>query len=521
MFITVAAARPATMEPYSSTVLWIVIVSFIVAFILAFGVGANDVANSFGTSVGSRVLTLRQACILASIFEVAGAVLLGYNVSETVRKGIIDVTLFQNDEKELMLGSLSALVGSALWNLIATALALPISGTHTVVGATIGYALVARGLDGVQWMELVKIIASWFVSPLLSGLISVLLFVPLRRLVLRAARPLRNGLLLLPLLFGVTVIINVFSIVLDGSPLLHFDQIPLWGSFVAAFGAGLLTAAVIQLWLVPRIRRQEGAVGDSDSAELGRGSLSTSAGQTNAAFTADRRESGVDYGATIAADQKDAKPVTDAKPSTDMKAVIDTDSVTGGSTTDSTTAADPAKPVELLEDVAGEARLFAPLQILTACFGSFAHGGNDVSNAVGPLVAVWLIYTEGSVEQESETPVYVLLYGGIGIVVGLWALGRRVMRTVGEDLTRLTPATGFTIELGAAATVLLASKIGLPVSTTHCKVGSVVTIGWARSGSGGVSWRLFGGIATAWLVTVPVSAGVSAAVMALLRAVAL
>ncbi|KAF0297198.1 Sodium-dependent phosphate transporter 1-A [Amphibalanus amphitrite] len=519
------------MEPYSSTVLWIVIVSFIVAFVLAFGVGANDVANSFGTSVGSRVLTLRQACILASIFEVAGSILLGYSVSETIRKGIVDTDLFANDEKELMLGSLSALVGSALWNLIATALAMPISGTHTVVGATIGYALVARGVDGVHWMELVKIIASWFISPILSGTISVVLFVLLRKVVIRAERPLRNGLLLLPILFAVTVFINVFSIVHDGSPLLRFDRIPLWGALVTAFGAGLLTAAAVQLWLVPRIRTKQSdttttttpAVGAATiaSVELGRGSVNSDDGKINPVFTIERAGRSVDYGTTTAAvaTATEVKSTEDAAPSDD-KHSTDTDSVTANSQV-SLASGEPTKPAEPLEDVAGEAQLFSPLQILTACFGSFAHGGNDVSNAVGPLVAVWLIYTEGSVAQESETPIYVLAYGGLGITVGLWALGRRVMRTIGEDLTRLTPATGFTIELGAASTVLLASKIGLPVSTTHCKVGSVVTVGWARSGGGGVSWRLFGGIATAWLVTVPVSAAASAAVMAFLTAVAL
>ncbi|KAF4526164.1 hypothetical protein B566_EDAN008200 [Ephemera danica] len=166
-------------------------------------------------------------------------------------------------------------------------------------------------------------------------------------------------------------------------------------------------------------------------------------------------------------------------------------------------------------------RLFSFLQILTATFGSFAHGGNDVSNAIGPLIALWLIYKEGTVQQTTETPLSILLYGGIGISLGLWIWGRRVIQTIGEDLTQITPSTGFTIEIGAAFTVLLASKIGLPISTTHCKVGSVVFVGWASSDRQGVDWKLFRNIIFAWVVTLPVAGSLSAAMMAILRAVAL
>ncbi|RLW09284.1 hypothetical protein DV515_00002601, partial [Chloebia gouldiae] len=198
--------------------LWMVIVGFIIAFILAFSVGANDVANSFGTAVGSGVVTLRQACILASVFETTGSVLLGAKVGETIRKGIIDVNLYNNTVPLLMAGEVSAMVGSAVWQLIASFLKLPISGTHCIVGATIGFSLVAIGTQGVQWMQLVKIVASWFISPLLSGLMSGILFVLIRFFILNKEDPVPNGLSALPVFYAATIAINVFSIMYTGAP---------------------------------------------------------------------------------------------------------------------------------------------------------------------------------------------------------------------------------------------------------------------------------------------------------------
>lgn len=160
--------------------------------------------------------------------------------------------------------------------------------------------------------------------------------------------------------------------------------------------------------------------------------------------------------------------------------------------------------------------LFQFLQILTACFGSFAHGGNDVSNAIGPLVALYLVYDTGDVSSKVATPIWLLLYGGVGICIGLWVWGRRVIQTMGKDLTPITPSSGFSIELASALTVVIASNIGLPISTTHCKVGSVVSVGWLRSKKA-VDWRLFRNIFMAWFVTVPISGVISAAIMAVFK----
>ncbi|CAG5131960.1 unnamed protein product, partial [Candidula unifasciata] len=236
--------------------LWIVIVSFIISFFLAFGIGANDVANSFGTSVGSKVLTLFKACILATIFEILGAVLIGYRVSDTIRKGIIDVNPYNNSETLLLMGNLSALTGSCIWLFLATFLSLPVSATHSIVGATIGFSLVAKGADGVNWAKLGLIVASWFISPVMAGSISVALFWFIRKLVLSKAKPLEPGLKLLPLFYGITILINAISVFLDGSELLQFNKIPLYGTFILSFGLALLTALGIRFLVVPWMRKR-------------------------------------------------------------------------------------------------------------------------------------------------------------------------------------------------------------------------------------------------------------------------
>lgn len=205
------------MEPYLAEVLWIVILGFILAFILSFSVGANDVANSIATSVGSGVLTFRQACYLASVFEVAGAILLGYKVSDTMRKGILEVEDYVGSEQQLMYGMLSALAGCAIWLLVATWFKFPVSTTHSIVGATVGFGLVNHGVKGLNSKMLITIVISWVASPVLSGIISVALFMVINQFILKANKPFKAGLTSLPFIYALTVFINVLSITFDGS----------------------------------------------------------------------------------------------------------------------------------------------------------------------------------------------------------------------------------------------------------------------------------------------------------------
>ncbi|XP_034068304.1 sodium-dependent phosphate transporter 1-A [Gymnodraco acuticeps] len=614
---TMAVASGTAMTGY----MWLLVLGFIIAFILAFSVGANDVANSFGTAVGSGVVTLRQACILATIFETVGSVLLGAKVSETIRKGIIDVNMYNGSEHVLMAGSISAMFGSAVWQLTASFLKLPISGTHCIVGATIGFSMVAKGHQGVKWMELLRIVASWFLSPMLSGIMSGVLFYLVRKYILNKADPVPNGLRALPIFYAITMGINVFSIMFTGAPMLGFDRVPWWGTLCIALGSAFATALFVWFFVCPRlkkkIRRETAAspcetplmeknsskpapaeqqstpqhpqpqappvesqrvafrLGGSEEADLDNNDMETkdldASNGVNGTFgpmmitdphsgrshtihkdsglykdllqklhvskvgdcigdsdtegrPIRRNNSYTSYTMAIYGIQGDPKNkevdgALQGRPRVDSYSSYNS-AVTNGSVVKEENVTQEAGPEPAFEedelelDQPAVAMLFKFLQILTACFGSFAHGGNDVSNAIGPLVALWLLYESGSVMSNAPTPIWLLLYGGVGICAGLWVWGRRVMQTLGKDLTPITPSSGFSIELASALTVVVASNVGLPVSTTHCKVGSVVAVGWLRSRKS-VDWRLFRNIFIAWFVTVPISGLISAAIMAL------
>ncbi|GLV39179.1 Na[+]-dependent inorganic phosphate cotransporter type III [Carabus blaptoides fortunei] len=554
-------------EAYSSELIWLMVLGFIIAFVLAFGIGANDVANSFGTSVGSKVLSVHQACFLATVFEIAGAILIGYKVSDTMRKGILDIDLYENDELELMLGCLSALASSAVWLLVATFFKLPISGTHSIVGATVGFSLVARGTQGLHWGTLVTIVASWFISPVLSGITSILIFLAIKHFILLKAEPLQPGLRSLPFFYGFTFVVNAFSIIHDGPKLLYMDKIPLWLAIVISLGLGIILMIVIQLVVVPWQRKKilasqeidrkpvnftfgESTDSSPEASPKKSNRLSQISDRTLTVITENTEMLPLDNKNTNSTKytfpkaQKDKNGYTPAENPTEIPSqknlkLVESTATISGDINPSLSPNSSGVPLIISKNIVSKqndqgicavemqenpdlcsvqenpsiSRLFSFLQILTATFGSFAHGGNDVSNAIGPLIALWLIYTEGSVQQKSETPLYILLYGGVGISVGLWLWGRRVIQTIGEDLTTITPSTGFTIEIGAALTVLLASKIGLPISTTHCKVGSVVFVGYANSSRQGVDWKLFRNIISAWVITVPIAALLSAGCM--------
>ncbi|CAH3155082.1 unnamed protein product [Porites lobata] len=531
------------LEPYDSDYLWVVVVGFVVAFILAFGIGANDVANSFGTSVGAKVLTLRQACVIATIFELAGAILIGARVSDTVRKGIIDISSFNGTEQLAMIGSLSALSGTGIWLIVATFFNLPVSGTHSVVGATMGYALVAHGIKGIQWKTFGMIAASWVISPLMSGIVSSVLFVIIRRFILSKMMSFEIALKSLPIFYAFTIAINFFSVFYKGSHVLRFDRIPLYGVLILSIGGGLLAALIVHFFVSPYLKKKivrevYGDEGNGTASSRQDRTVSFTKGgngsengvtsdeknpsdskETNEPDDESNQEEHDEVTLTVRSDESAPVPPfpeptlrrsSSSSPS-DSKVLIESSEQNSTGPSQAQIERARSRGMSLLMEARKQVtdepktgKLFAFLQILTAAFGAFAHGGNDVSNAIGPLISLWVIFSSGIIQDKVLIPFWILVYGGLGICIGLFVWGRRVIKTVGEDLTPITPSSGFVIEIGSALTVLCASNLGIPISTTHCKVGSVVMVGRVRSKEV-VDWSLFRNVILAWVVTMPVA----------------
>ncbi len=406
----------------------LIILACLFGLFMAWGVGANDVANAMGTSVGSGALTIRQAIIVAMIFEFLGAYLAGGEVTATIRKGIIDPGLLEDSPQLLVYGMLAALLAAGTWLLLASMMGWPVSTTHSIVGAIVGFAAVGISLDAVAWSKVGKIAASWVVSPVLAGSISFCLFMSVQKLIFNSDTPLANAKRYIPCyMFAVGFLVAMVTI-LKG--LKHvFKDAALNLNVVEASGIAAIVGfgvAMFGVYLLRRVKLEETV--------------------------------------PVAGD-----------------------------------AGDRFANVE---------KVFAILMIFTACAMAFAHGSNDVANAVGPLAAVVSVVNSGAVAAQAAMPGWILLLGGGGIVLGLATYGFKVMATIGKKITELTPSRGFAAELGAAGTVVLASALGLPVSTTHTLVGAVLGVGLAR-GIGALNLRVIGSIFLSWLVTLPAGAGLA------------
>ncbi len=383
---------------------------------MTWGVGANDVANAMGTSVGSGAITVKKAILIAAVFEFTGAVVAGGHVTGTIRKGIINADFVPSPEI-LILGMLSALLAAGLWLMVASWFGWPVSTTHTIVGALIGFGIVGLGMEAVQWGKVGSIVASWLVSPMLGASFAFVLALSVRKLILDNDSPLAAAKRWGPVyVFFMGVLIALVTIF---KGLKHLNlELTTVQSFVVAFVVGIVIA-LFGRSLIQRVKVDP---------------------------TADRKF-----------------------------------------------------------HYASVEKVFAPLCVFTACSMAFAHGSNDVANGIGPLAAVVSIAQTGEVAQKAALPIWILLLGGAGIVIGLSTMGYRVMKTIGKRITELTPSRGFCAELAAAATVVIASRLGLPVSTTHIIVGSVMGVGLAR-GIAAIDLRVILGIVTSWIVTLPIGA---------------
>ncbi len=382
---------------------------------MAWGIGANDVANAMATSVGSRALTIRQAILIAAIFEFLGAFLAGGEVTATIRKGIIDVSSVADTPEYLIFGMLASLLAAGIWLVIASTFGWPVSTTHSIVGAIVGFAIAALGMDAVRWSKIGSIVSSWVVSPLLAGTIAFLLFLSVQRLILGTDRPFENAKRYVP--FYIFIVGFIIALVTLFKGLSHVGlNFSMFQSYLIAIGVGAAITGVGKYYI--------------------------------------------------------GKIVPD-----------------------------PARDKDF--HFANVEKVFGVLMIITACAMAFAHGSNDVANAVGPVAAVLsVVYSGGAVAQKSAVSGWILFLGGIGIVLGLLMYGARVIATVGENITELTPSRGFAATLAAATTVVLASGTGLPISTTHTLVGAVLGVGVAR-GIGALNLNVVRNILMSWIVTLP------------------
>ena len=396
----------------------LLVIAILAGLYMAWNIGANDVANAMGTSVGSGALTMLKAVVLAGVFEFCGAFFVGSNVADTIRGGIVPAGSFA-DPIVLGIGMLSALLAAALWLNVATFFGQPVSTTHAIIGAVIGFAVVSVGPEAVRWSKMGTIAASWVISPLTGGLLAYIIYRCIRRFVLQARHPIRMAKIAVPLGFGAVVFIMALSILYRGLPKLRLDM-PLWKALPAAAAAGLVMGGLTHLLIRTRTR-----------------------------------------GRHIRLNQR----------------------------------------YETIE------RWFARVQVMTACYLAFAHGANDVANAIGPLAGAVRAFSSSDAVVATKTvvPAWMLALGGVGIVIGLATYGYKVIEAIGRKITEITPTRGFAAEFGTATTVLVCSKLGLPVSTTFVLVGAVMGVGLAR-GFGAIDLKVIRRIFASWVITIPISA---------------
>ncbi|MCL1045483.1 inorganic phosphate transporter [Shewanella electrodiphila] len=396
-------------------------IAAVFGFLMAWGIGANDVANAMGTSVGSNAITIKQAIIIAMIFEFAGAYLAGGEVTSTIRKGIIDASFFVESPELLVYGMIGSLLAAGLWLIAASALGWPVSTTHSIIGAIVGFAAVGVGAEAVEWGKVVGIIGSWVVTPAISGFIAFMLFQSVQKLIFNTDDPLANAKRFVPFYMGLAGFIMSLVTITKG-----LKHVGLHFSTVEAYGLALAVAI---------------GVGIFGRVAIGRLNMPTN--------------------------------------------------------------------VNRQAEYANVEKVFAILMVVTACCMAFAHGSNDVANAIGPLAAVVsVVNSGGEIESKAALAWWILPLGAVGIVLGLAIFGKRVMQTIGKNITHLTPSRGFAAELAAASTVVIASGTGLPISTTQTLVGAVLGVGMAR-GIAAINIGVVRNIVISWVVTLPAGAALS------------
>ena len=397
------------------------IVGYIFGFYMAWNIGANDVANSMASAVGAKAITIRQAIFIAGILNIVGATFIGSHVTQTIRKGIVSTDILA-DPHLALIGALAALLAAALWVSFATWKSLPVSTTHSIVGAMVGFGIMAGGFSVINWGKLGAVVLSWVISPVFAMAIGFLMFKTIVKFILSKDDPVNEAFKLSPYFIGIAFFVIILSFIF---------KTPLGTSLAIGTPMALIIALILAIIL---------------------GFVSVKV----------------------------------------------------------------LKKFSKKSELTGEEEIFRKIQIGTSCYVALAQGANDVANAIGPLAVIYFLVKTGSVGAKVPVPLFLLFFGGIGIACGIAMAGHRVMDTIGRKITTLTNTRGFSVDFAAATTVLVASKMGLPVSTTHAAVGGVMGVGLAR-GMEAVNFRIIFQIIIYWILTVPAAALTSMVIFKILQ----
>lgn len=494
---------------------WLVVLGFFSAFFAAFGIGANDVANAFATSVGSKALTIRQACMIAVVMEFVGATFLGGEVVRTIRKGIADETYFEDNPPLLMWGCLCVITSVGIWLVTACRLEMPVSTTHSCVGGMMGMTIALRGSRAVNWYEdpappddplpqgFSGVVLSWFLSPVLSGVLACLFFLVVR-LILRSTSPFENAVKIYPFLVFICIsIITLFMLEKGIKSSDEIDDMEFTTKVGVAFAIGAGVAAVVfPGYIYCRQRIEEGKfvapplaieVAEQERAKNGNSSVtmtSTSSEEAKGVKAAD---------VTVKADESATQLTMMERIKKSALSSMDTD-VHAAVIVDERTFQVHQRAERF--DKKAEA-MFVYLQVFSACFDALAHGANDVANAVGPFATIFLLYQGnevGSRQDMGDWRYLILGLGGVGIGVGLCLYGSQILRAIGVKLAVITPSRGFCIEMGSSTVVIMGAYYGLPLSTTHCQVGATIGVALLE-GVRGFNWWVMAKTAFGWVFT--------------------
>lgn len=450
----------------------------VAGFYMAWAIGANDVANAMGTSVGSGALTLRRAVILAAILEFSGAFFFGSHVSETVQKGIVDPDIFIHSPHTLVYGMFAALLAAGVWLQVASYYGLPVSTTHSIVGSLVGFGAVVGGIEAVKWENVGLIVTSWVISPLAGGVLGYYIFTMLRNQIFYTYNPVAAAKRLTPILVFFVVLILSLMLVFDGMKNLDLEISFPQGigicSLIGAIGSLISYLLVRRIEVDPSHLKTRPQYGPEISYSLDKAKRHLGKVQTAAVGE-------LNYHVTHLLEEIDSL-------NNSLQQNIE----------------EEVTPSEYNS----VEKIFGYLQILSASLMAFAHGANDVANAIGPLAAAVGVLTTGVIAMEGSIPTWALALGGAGIIIGLATWGWRVIETIGKKITELTPTRGFAAEFGAATTILIASRLGMPISTTHTLVGAVIGVGLAR-GIEALNLGMTRDIIISWIVTVPAGAALA------------